>query len=110
MIAVNKKYNIIYADPPWEYNSRNNKNTKFSLGVHGHYPTMSHKEICDLNVKDLSDKNCALFLWVTFPRLKEGLEVMKAWGFEYKTVAFNWFKTNKDGRTPILWSWLLYKI
>lgn len=97
---TDKKYSIIYADPPWAYNARNNKNTTFSLGVHGHYPVMPHKEICNLNVQDLANKDCALFLWVTFPRLKEGLEVIDAWGFNYKTVAFNWFKTNKDGKTP----------
>ncbi len=94
-----KKYNIIYADPPWHYNERNNPNTKFSRGVHSHYPTMSTDEICSLSVPDIADENCALILWVTFPRLKEGIKVMEAWGFRYVTIAFNWFKTNKSG-TP----------
>lgn len=93
------KYNIIYADPPWHYNARNNPNTKFSRGVHSHYPTMSVDEICSLPVSELADENCALILWVTFPRLKEGIRVMEAWGFRYVTVAFNWFKANKSG-TP----------
>lgn len=93
------KYNIIYADPPWKYNIRNNKNTKFSRGVYGHYKTMKTEEICKLPIPDICDTDCALILWVTFPKLKDGLQVMEAWGFRYVTVAFNWFKTNKD-ETP----------
>lgn len=94
-----KKYEIIYADPPWFYNARNNPDTKFSRGVHSYYPVMKTKEICELPVKEIADDNCALILWVTFPRLKDGLLVMESWGFRYVTVAFNWFKTNADG-TP----------
>jgi N6-adenosine-specific RNA methylase IME4 len=92
-----RKYNIIYADPPWHYNARNNAGTRFSRGVHSHYPTMSVDDICCLPINNIADKNCALILWVTFPRLKEGIQVMEAWGFRYVTVAFNWFKTNKNG-------------
>ncbi len=94
---MDKKYNLIYADPPWYYNSRNNPNTKFSSGVHGHYPVMKTEEICMLPVRDIANDNAALILWVTFPRLVDGLQVMDAWGFRYVTVAFNWFKTNKNG-------------
>lgn len=93
------KYKIIYADPPWPYNARRNPMTKFSRGVHSHYSTMAVDEICSLPVADLADENCALVLWVTFPRLKEGIRVLEAWGFRYVTVAFNWFKANKSG-TP----------
>ena len=92
------KYKIIYADPPWHYNARNNPKTKFSRGVHAHYPTMSVDKICSLPVAELADENCALILWVTFPRLKEGIRVLEAWGFRYVTVAFNWFKANKSGK------------
>lgn len=95
-----KKYNIIYADPPWKYNARNNKDTKFGGGAMGYYSTMSTKDICQLPIKEISDDNCALFLWTTFPRLQDGLLVMKAWGFDYKTVAFNWVKTNKNNDKP----------
>ena len=62
-----------------------------------HYETMSLDELKSLNVSDMSAKNAALFLWVTFPRLEQGLELMKAWGFTYKTLAFSWHKTNKSG-------------
>ena len=92
-----KKYRIIYADPPWFYNKRNNPNTRFSCGVHSHYPGMSTEQICRLPVPNITDNNCALILWATFPRLPEAMDVMKAWGFRYVTVAFNWFKTNKKG-------------
>ena len=85
----NKKYQIIYADPPWQYNR------KAGQGIAAdHYPTMSLQEICDLPVRKLADKDCVLFLWVTFPQLREGLSVIQAWGFQYKTVAFVWVKKN----------------
>lgn len=89
------KFNIIYADPPWFYNARNNPNTKFSRGVYSHYDTMTTEQICKIPVSQIADTNCALILWVTFPRLKDGMAVMEAWGFRYVTVAFNWFKTDK---------------
>lgn len=60
---------------------------------------MTVAEICELPIANLAADNCALILWVTFPRLKEGIRVLEAWGFRYVTVAFNWFKTNKSG-TP----------
>jgi N6-adenosine-specific RNA methylase IME4 len=96
----NKKYNIIYADPAWKYNKRNNKNTKFGGGCNGHYKTLDKEQIYNLPVKDIADKNCYLFLWVTFPKLIEGITTFKQWGFEYKTIAFNWVKTNKTNNKP----------
>lgn len=96
--SMDKKYSLIYADPPWFYNARNHTGTKFSLGVHGHYPVMKTEDICALPINAIADDNAALILWVTFPKLIDGLRVMYAWGFRYVTVAFNWFKTNKNGR------------
>ncbi|GHU89990.1 hypothetical protein FACS1894202_09080 [Clostridia bacterium] len=63
-----------------------------------HYPTMSESEICALPVTDIADVNCALIMWATFPKLSEALRVMDAWGFRFVTVAFNWFKTDKNGK------------
>lgn len=100
IFSTDKKYNIIYADPPWKYNARNNKNTKFGDGAFGKYPLMTLEEIKQLPVNKISNDNCMLFLWVTFPRLKEGLEVMEAWGFDYKTLGFSWIKTNKNNDKP----------
>jgi len=92
-----KKFNIIYADPPWQYNKRKNDKTKFGGGAMGHYPTMTHADICNLPVRDIAADNAVLFIWVTFPKLHEGLEVIKAWGFKYKTLGFSWHKTTKSG-------------
>ena len=59
---------------------------------------MSVNDICSLNVSELADKDCMLFLWATFPKLPEALQVIKAWGFQYKSVAFVWLKQNKRGK------------
>lgn len=85
-----KKYSVIYADPPWRYNSGHGL-------VERHYPTMVLEDIMALPVGELADKDCALFLWATLPMLKEALQVIKAWGFQYKTTAFVWIKLNRQG-------------
>lgn len=81
----NKKYNIIYADPPWSYH---NKRTGGSMnsGSESKYPTMALKEICNLDIKSISSKDSCLFLWATVPLLPEAFQVMKSWCFEYKTM------------------------
>jgi N6-adenosine-specific RNA methylase IME4 len=86
-----KKYNIIYADPPWRYQD---------TACHGsikEYDTMTLEAIKDLPVQTLADQPCILFLWVTFPLLQEGLDVMKSWGFKYTTLGFSWVKLNDNG-------------
>ncbi len=88
-----KKYNVIYADPPWHYEVYSKKGEGRS--AESHYPTMSIEDIRALPVRNVSAEDCALFLWVTFPCLQEGLSVLEAWGFTYKTVAFVWVKQNK---------------
>ena len=89
---MEKKYNIIYADPPWRYQLNKGRGI-----AENHYPTMSTKEICALPINGITDKDATLFLWITFPQLPEALKVMEAWGFVYKTVAFVWVKQNKSG-------------
>lgn len=87
---MGKKYSIIYADPPWQYDR------KVGTGIaENHYQTMKVKELQELPVSQITDKDCVLFLWVTFPFLPEGLAVMRSWGFQYKTCAFNWVKRNR---------------
>lgn len=95
-----KKYKIIYADPPWKYNSRVNHKTRFRGGACGHYNLMTMADIKALPIKDISDDNCVLFLWTTFPYLKDQLEVFETWGFKYKTLGFGWLKTNKKNGFP----------
>jgi len=85
----NKKYNIIYSDPPWKYWAGGKKNaTK-------HYKCMEIEDICKLPVKDIADENCLLFLWITFPILDRVFEVITAWGFKYSTCGFVWVKAKK---------------
>ena len=88
-----KKYSIIYADPPWAYRTYSKKGQGRS--AESHYPTMCIEDIKALPVGELAAKDCALFLWITFPCLCEALEVLAAWGFSYKTVAFVWVKQNR---------------
>jgi len=87
------KYQIILADPPWSYKNGGVP----QAGVDAQYPTMTLEQIKELPIKDISDNPSVLFLWATFPQLQEALEVIKAWGFQYKTLGFSWLKTNKDG-------------
>ena len=94
------KYDIIYADCPWEYNSRANHKTRFRGGACGHYDLLSVAELKELPIADIAEDNCALFQWVTMPMLKEGIEVLESWGFRYVTCAFTWIKTNKKNTKP----------
>ena len=87
-----KKYSIIYADPPWRYEMKKGQGV-----AENHYSTMGIEEICSLPVQEICEKDCVLFLWATFPQLPEAFKVIKAWGFCYKTVAFVWIKQNKSG-------------
>lgn len=95
-----KKYNIIYADPPWQYRVYSDKGKGRS--AENYYPTMSIEDIGKLPVKELTAEDSVLFMWVTFPVLKEALPVIEEWGFAYKTVAFVWTKLNKKA-TSLFW-------
>ena len=76
-----KKYQIIYADPPWEYDFAANKTT----AIESHYPTMSQESLKALNIPATDDS--VLFLWATAPKLLQAIDVLKTWGFTYKTQA-----------------------
>lgn len=89
-----KKYNVIYADPPWRYEQKS-----LQGAAENHYPTMNINDMCALPVGDLADKDCVLFLWATFPMLPEALKLIDAWGFQYKTVAFVWLKQNRKSKS-----------
>lgn len=94
------KYQIIYADPPWSYKVWSEDKKSAQGCAKKYYQTMSIEDICNLPISELADKDCKLFLWATPPCLPEALQVMKAWGFEYKTIAFCWVKTNPKSKTP----------
>lgn len=89
-----KKYQIILADPPWHYRQGKSMGSNFQGAADAQYPCMDYRDIAKLPIKSITDEKCILFLWVTFPMLKEGIYVLEKWGFEYKTVAFTWLKTN----------------
>lgn len=92
------KFKAILADPPWDFRVRSPKGAGRSASQH--YGTMPTPDICALPVLDMADKDCALFLWATGTMLPAAFEVMAAWGFTYKSMAFTWIKMNKDGETP----------
>ena len=88
-----KQYNVIYADPPWEYKTYSKKGKGRS--AERHYPTMTLEQIKALPVADIAADDCTLFMWTTTPLLEDSFAVLRAWGFQYKTVAFVWVKQNK---------------
>lgn len=94
-----KKYNIIYADPPWKYGSKHYQSDgRDFVSLKKHYDSMTNDEIKNLKIKNICDKDCACFLWVTDSHLKEGIEVLESWGFKYKTIAFVWIKKYATGK------------
>ena len=100
-----KKYDVIYADPPWDYGGKlqfdksstsvdkidPDKNI-FISSANFKYPTVKTKDLKKIPVNEIANEDCLLFMWVTNPHLAQGIELGKAWGFEYKTVAFVWDK------------------
>lgn len=90
-----KKYRTIYADPPWQFTNRTGKMAPEHKRLN-RYSTMKLEDIKQLPVSEAADTKCHLYLWVPNALLPQGLEVMKAWGFEYKTNLV-WEKVRKDG-------------
>ena len=90
-----KKYKTILADPPWQFQNRTGKVAPEHKRLN-RYPTMTLEEIKALPVQEVADENSHLYLWVPNALLIEGLEVMKAWGFQYKTNII-WEKVRNDG-------------
>ncbi len=90
-----KKYKIIYADPPWRYQDR----TPPQGGAESHYQTMKLEDICTMQISEIVEEDCVLFLWATYPLLPEAIKVLESWGFTYKSVAFTWVKKNKKADT-----------
>jgi N6-adenosine-specific RNA methylase IME4 len=89
------RYSVIYADPPWSYDDR---------GCNGaaaeQYALLKNPDIAALPVSLLAAEDCALFMWATYPLMREALATIAAWGFEYKSIAFQWVKTNPKAGTP----------
>jgi N6-adenosine-specific RNA methylase IME4 len=100
-----KKYHVIYADPPWDYGGKLqfDKSSKsademdwgkgiFISAAKFKYPTLKIDELKKIPINKIAENDCLLFLWVTNPHLAQGIELGHSWGFEYKTVAFVWDK------------------
>ena len=93
---TDRKYSVIYADPPWEY-SRSCGMKRGRGMAKQHYTTMKTSDICALPIRRICTDDAICFMWTTFPNIGEALKVMTAWGFTYKTAAFVWVKRNKCG-------------
>lgn len=94
-------YSLIYADPPWSFKTWSPRGDGRSASQH--YGCMSIKDICALPVKDITAKDAVLFLWVVQPLLPRALEVIKAWGFTFKTVGYVWVKI-KGGQDRLFYA------
>lgn len=95
MIFPDKKYKIIYADPPWTYDD---KALSGDRGAGCKYDTMSINDLCNLPVKEITNDDSILFIWGTWTHIKEIQQVIESWGFQYKTVGFVWVKKFSTGR------------
>lgn len=102
---TDKKYNIIYADPPWKYKDKMKMHGKHGdiRGAESFYRTMNLEDIKNLGdiIKKFSETNCILFIWFTMPFLNKIDEILESWGFSYKTCGFNWVKITKNGKIHI---------
>lgn len=86
---TDKKFRIVYADPPWEYNDK--QDIPNLGGAKKHYSTMSVNELNSLPIKKITEKDSILFLWITSPNLDLFPDLMSSWGYQYKT-SFVWDK------------------
>ena len=105
-----KKYQIIYADPPWRFTGLGSKGIRSgkmrddkprlhrTIKIEEKYQTLSDDELKALPIKEISAENCVLFLWTTDAHLVRATEIMKSWGFDYATIAFVWNKKEKSGK------------
>lgn len=88
-------YSVFYADPPWDYAGRTQHTDgdfKEGKSAKDHYPTMTLGDLKALKIKEVCEKDAILFLWTSSPHLEQAIDLMKSWGFEYKTIGFVWDK------------------
>lgn len=88
-----RRYGAILADPPWSFRNWSAKGT--GRNAVSHYDCLDYDALASLPVGDMAADDCVLFLWAVDPLLPKAIDLLRAWGFEYKTVAFYWVKTNK---------------
>lgn len=102
-----KKYSLIYADPPWKYSNELGAQKKYGAATSA-YSTLKLKDICKLPVANIADSNCTLAMWTTAPKQREAYAVLDAWGFKYVTFLYVWVKLTPNSRTPINYEEILY--
>lgn len=103
-----KKFDIIYADPPWDYNGKmqfdkSGRAENFDISkkifissANFKYPTLKTADMMKIPIHEIANDDCLLFMWATSPHLEQAIELGKEWGFEYRTVAFIWDKMNHN--------------
>lgn len=94
------KFNIIYVDPAWTYDDKAQAGNR---GASCKYELMTEQDMALLPVEDIAADNCVLFMWATYPKLREALDLGALWGFTYKTVAFTWVKQNQAWAALMGW-------
>lgn len=87
------KYGAILIDPPWSFKAWSGDALP-SRVADAHYQTMTMADIAALPIAENAAEDCALFCWICWPTLPDALEIIKGWGFTYKTCGFNWIKGN----------------
>ena len=91
-----RQYQILYADPPWDYKGQTQHSGKGGVSTGGavtHYPTLTLSQLKHLNIRSITSEDALLFLWSTNPHLIQAMELGQAWGFQWATVGFVWDKT-----------------
>lgn len=91
-----RKYGVIYADPPWSFRNWSAKGT--GRNAVSHYDCLDIKKLASLPIGDLANQDCALFLWAVDPLLDQAMDLIRAWGFKFKTVGFYWVKLNAKAK------------
>ena len=105
-----KKYQIIYADPPWNFGNRmySSNHLDHHRDITRAYPVLKTEDICSLPINNILDDNAVCFMWVADAFIPDAIRVMSAWGFKYKTVAFIWQKKEKSGvQTCYMGQWTM---
>lgn len=99
MDTTMKLYDIVYIDPPWQFNKRSNTNTSFGGGAMAHYPTMPMKDIAALDFTIFMKENALMYCWVTLAKLPECIEAIQKPNLQFVTTGFVWIKTNPVGHS-----------
>lgn len=90
--GLQQRYGVVLADPPWRFRTWSKKGEGRSAARH--YGTVGIKALCKLPVTNVTLPDAVLFMWVTWPTLRDAFRLIEAWGFEYKTCGFSWMKAD----------------